>query len=206
MAGTDRVARYSRWVRWMKVLLPLGAVALIAAMFLIPRGRTDEGLTAAQIAALGAGLKLDNPRFTGATDDGEPYEVAAEWALPDGAVPDLIELHRPMGMIETIDHGEVTARADSGLFRREAETLELTGRVVIVTADGYRFETEAAEFDLGAGAMSAPGEVALSGPLGSIDAGSLRAADLGGADGSAGAARIWFENRVRVLIIPESER
>ena len=210
VARTDGVMRYSQLVRWMKIALPLAALGLIVAMFVIPRDRLDEGLTAAQIAALGAGLKLDNPRFVGTADTGEPYEIVADWALPDGVVPDRIELSRPEGQIVTADHGLVTARADTGILVRSAETLTLIGAVEIETADGYRFETGRAEIGFSGYSIVAPGAVWMSGPMGTIEAGSMRGADAGAGDGQGdgpgGAARIWFENRVRVVIIPESSR
>lgn len=189
----------------MKIVLPLAAVGLIAAIFLIPRERQEGGLTAAQIAALGAGLKLDRPRFTGATEDGEAYEIAAEWAVPDGAVPDRIELEKPVGRIETVDHGLVTMRADRGLLRRADETVALSGDVVIETSDGFRFETAEAEIDVAARTLASPGAVRITGPMGTLEAGSLRGVDAR-ADGSGGAARIWFENRVHMVIIPEQPR
>ncbi len=198
-AQFDRVARYSRLVRWMKVLLPLGAVALIVAMFLIPRESSQQFLTADEMARLGAGLVLDNPRFSGATDSGEPFEVVAKSALPDGPMPDLIELDSPVGRIVTGDHGLVTASAESGIFSRAAETLELIGGVTIVTEDGYEFRTETAFFEIGARALSTPGEIRASGPMGSIEAGKMRAVQ---SDGEEGLARIWFENRVHMVIIP----
>lgn len=210
-ARYDSVARHTRWVQWLKIALPLLAVGLIAAMFLIPRERVEGGLTAAQIAALGAGLKLDNPRFSGATDDGEPYEITAAWALPDSAMPDVIDLDQPKGRIVTNGSGLVTVEALKGVFVRSAESLTLNGGVVIVTADGYRFETESAELDVAGRSVTSPGAVRITGPFGSIEAGSMRATDPAGPEesgdvpaGMSGAARIWFENRVRMVILPQN--
>ena len=80
-----RVARYSRAVRRMKVLLPLGAILLIGMIFMFSRDRPAvfDAEQAAEMAALGAGLRLDNPRFAGVTDDGDPFVITAEWALPE---------------------------------------------------------------------------------------------------------------------------
>ena len=68
-AGRRRVRAYSRAVAWMKVLLPLAAVALIAAIFVSARDKSDltKIFTAEELATLGAGLRLDNPRFAGHT-------------------------------------------------------------------------------------------------------------------------------------------
>ena len=97
-----RIAGYTGMVRWLKILLPVAALLMVGAIFLVGRG-LDEGeslLSPEELATLGAGLKLDSPRFSGRTAAGEAYVVRAEWALPDSAMPETVELHRPEGEID----------------------------------------------------------------------------------------------------------
>ena len=201
-AAGRRVRTYSRAVAWMKVLLPLGAVALIAAIFLTAREKGDltKIFTAEELATLGAGLRLDNPRFAGLTEQGEPFAIRADWALPDSALPRLIDLERPEGEIEMSDGRTISARAATGRMHREDKTLVLEGGVVLDTSDGYHIETGLIEIDLGAKTANAPGPVSGTGPRGQINAGSFRAA---AGEGAAGAGQIWFENRVRLVFIPD---
>jgi len=203
-AGRRRVRTYSRVVAWMKVLLPLGAVLLIAAIFVSARDKGDltKIFTAEELATLGAGLRLDNPRFAGVTEQGEPFAIRADWALPDSAMPRLIDLERPEGEIELNDGRTISARAATGRMHRENKILVLEGGVVLDTSDGYHVETDLIELDLDAKTAVAPGPVSGTGPRGQIDAGSFRAA--AGEDG-VGAGKIWFENRVRVVFIPGTE-
>ncbi len=203
-AGRRRVRTYSRAVAWMKVLLPLGAVALIAAIFVTARDKGDKGdlttiFTAEELATLCAGLRLDNPRFAGVTEQGEPFAIRADWALPDSAMPRFIDLERPEGEIEMNDGRTVAATAAVGRMHREEKTLVLGGGVVLDTSDGYHVETDLIEIDLDAKTANAPGPVSGTGPRGQIDAGSFRA--VAGED-SVGAGKIWFENRVRLVFIP----
>ena len=200
-AGRRRVRTYSRAVAWMKVLLQLGAVALIAAIFVTARDTGDltKIFTAEELATLGAGLRLDNPRFAGVTERGEPFAIRAEWALPDSALPQLIDLERPEGEIELSDGRTIASRADFGRMNRENNTLVLEGGVVLDTSDGYHVETGLVEIDLDTKTAIAPGPVSGTGPRGQIDAGSFRAA---AGEDSIGAGKIWFENRVRVVFIP----
>ena len=201
-AGRRRVRTYSRVVAWMKVLLPLGAVVLIAAIFVSARDKSDltKIFTAEELATLGAGLRLDNPRFAGVTEQGEPFAIRADWALPDSAMPRLIDLERPEGEIELNDGRTISARAATGRMHRENKILVLEGGVVLDTSDGYHVETDRVVLDLNAKTAVAPGPVSGTGPTGQIDAGSFRAA--AGEDG-ARAGKIWFENRVRVVFIPD---
>ncbi len=201
-AGRRRVRAYSRTVAWMKVLLPLGAVVLIAAIFVSARDKSDltKIFTAEELATLGAGLRLDNPRFAGITEQGEPFAIRADWALPDSAMPRFIDLERPEGEIEMNDGRTIAARAAFGRMHREEKTLVLEGGVVLDTSDGYHIETGLIEIDLDAKTANAPGPVSGTGPRGQIEAGSFRAA--AGEDG-AGAGQIWFENGVRLVFIPD---
>ena len=201
-AGRRRVRAYSRAVAWMKVLLPLGAVVLIAAIFVTARDKGDltKIFTAEELATLGAGLRLDNPRFAGLTEQGEPFAIRADWALPDSAMPRMIDLERPEGEIEMSDGRTIAARAATGRMHRKDKTLVLEGGVVLDTSDGYHIETGLIEFDLGAKTANAPGPVSGTGPRGQIDAGSFRAA---AGEGGAGTGQIWFENRVRLVFIPD---
>ena len=196
-----RVRRYSRLVALMTVALPLGALALIAAIFISARDRGEltDIFTAEELARLGAGLRLDNPRFAGVTEDGEPFVVRAEWALPDSAMPRVIELEEPRGEIELDDGRVVSVEAAGGRLEREAETATLRGGVTIETSDGYLIETERVEVEFDARTARAPGTVTVSGPRGSIEAGSMRAE---AAPGGIADGQIWFENRVRLVFIP----
>ncbi len=196
-----RVRRYSRLVALMKVALPLGALALIAAIFLSARDQGDltDIFTPEELAQLGAGLRLDNPRFAGVTDKGEPFVVRADWALPDSAMPRVIELEEPRGEIELNDGRTIEVAAASGRLDRRRETATLTGGVTLETSDGHRIETERVRVNFEARTANAPGPITAEGPRGSVEAGSMRAA--GGETGLADG-QIWFENRVRLVFIP----
>jgi len=198
------VRRHSRLVRAMKVALPLCALGLVALIFLQgrERGTVADLFTAEELARLGAGLRLEQPRFAGVTDGGDPYVVTADWALPDQAMPEEIVLEQPRGELSLRDGRQVTASATSGLLRRRAQTLTLTGDVVILATDGQRVETDELLIDFGNKRASTPGAVHGTGPEGSIDAGRFHA-EAG--EGGIADAHIWFENRVRVLFIPSKD-
>lgn len=196
--------RYTRAVRWMKVTLPLGALAMVGAIFLL--GRSLDGaetlLTAQEIAQLSAGMKLDNPRFAGRTAGGEPYVLRASWARPDGAAPTRIGLSEPSAEIRLEDGRLIDGRSDTGIFFRTDEILRLDGTVTIETSDGYRFETERLDINIGERKGRSPGAVEGTGPQGSIEAGAMRFVD----EGAKGTPSFFFDGGVRVVFIPEASR
>ncbi|MDT8344499.1 MAG: hypothetical protein RQ752_08690, partial [Thermohalobaculum sp.] len=119
------VRRHTRVIRAMKIALPLAALGLVALIFLQgrERGSVEDLFTAEELLRLGAGLRLESPRFAGVTSEGAPYVVTAEWALPDTAMPEEIVLEKPRGELSLSDGGKVTATALSGLMQRSVKTL-----------------------------------------------------------------------------------
>lgn len=198
-----RIARRARLVGWAKVLLPVAALVVIGAIFMAGRGEGDlaDLFTPEELARLGAGLRLDNPRLAGITGNDQPYQLTAVAALPDGPMAERITFERPSGHIETPDR-TVRASAESGLMDRSAERLELSGGVAFETSDGWQAETESVSIDLDRKSAAGAGSLRATGPNGSLEAGSFRVTSDEAAED---APTIWFENGVRVVFIPPGE-
>ncbi|MEM6546733.1 MAG: LPS export ABC transporter periplasmic protein LptC [Pseudomonadota bacterium] len=196
-----RLNRYTRAVGWMKILLACSAVVVVGLIFLIGRDRAHvtDLLSAQEMARLGAGLKLDRPRFAGVTDAGEAFTLRADWALPDAAVPEEIRLENPRGEVDLADGRKLTGEAAEGLMERRDRTLTLTGGVALSTSDGYRFEAEDITVNLDDRSMHTPHPVTGTGIRGQITADSFRALQTGE---NHDDTRIWFENNVRVVFKP----
>ena len=192
-----RYDRYSRTVRALKVLFPTAAVLLVLAVFLFPRSLLIEDLGLSGVSFdPSEGLRLLAPRFTGTTQDGEPYALSAEWALPDAPDPTHIGLGPLVGEVR-LNSGEVLhLTANAGEFRPKSETLDLGAGVVLRTDGGYRLEVSSAHVDIAAEALRATGPVEGSGEAGSISAGSMRM------ERRDGGSFIWFEDGVRVIVTP----
>ena len=197
----SQIRRYSRAVRWMKILLPLGAAAMIALIFLTGKDRSGavDADSPVGLAALSAGLTLENPRFAGVTQGGEAFLVTARSALPDGAVPNLIGLDQPEGEIELGDGLTLTARARNGEMYRTDEQLKLFGDVVVESSDGYRAETDRVDVDLDRRNAVVPGRIRAAGPRGSLEADRARMDQ--GPDGK-GNLILLFEGHVKLTILP----
>lgn len=196
-----QMRQYSRTVGWMKIVLPLAALVLIALIFFTGRDRNAvvDVETAGDVAALAAGLKLDNPRFAGTTDGGDPFVVTADWALPDGAMPNLVDLEKPKGEIHLGNGLTLTVTAKTGEMRRKDEQLHLVGDVDLKTSDGYRARSARVELDLASKSALVPGPIEAEGPRGQLAANSMRV------DPTAPDSRdvvVRFEGNVRLRINP----
>ncbi|MEM1314739.1 MAG: LPS export ABC transporter periplasmic protein LptC [Pseudomonadota bacterium] len=209
------VTIYTRVVRLLKIGLPLVALALMSALFLIPRETRFEGglvYTSADLLALGEGLAVTSPSIAGATEAGEPFVVEAERAVPDGPDPTRVDLEIVLGAYQQAEGREITVAARTGVLRPKDQTLSLEGDVRLDTSDGYAVRMDVVEADLRAGSIVSSGPVSARGPAGSIEAGSFRARRIDAPDADAAAVELgdaspgdylWFEDGVTVRWVPQ---
>ncbi len=206
-----RGASYSRVVRWLKVGLPLAALALLSSIFLIPREHEFDGgivYSSADLLRLGEGMSVARPRIEGSTVEGEPFVVQAESATPDGPDPERVDLERVRARFVQAEGREIRVSAEAGALEPKAQRLALEGSVRLETSDGYVVETGRMETNLADGEARAPGPVVARGPQGEIASGSFRAqrveagepAPLGGLEPGE---YLWFEDGVRVQWTPK---
>lgn len=190
-----------RVVGFLKIALPLGALALIAAIFLFPRADLGESIGFSDLDFdLRDGLQVNAPRFSGRDAEGRPFAVSAEWARPDRPDPERVALGPVRGEIALDARGVMTLEAGGGEMRPKADRLLLTEGVALATADGWRLSAASADLDMRAGALSAEGPVRGDGPGGEIDAAKMRAAQ------APEGYIIWFEGGVRVRVDPARMR
>ena len=194
-----RQFKRSRRTLWLSFIL--GLVACLP--FVLVFTRTGVGspeplvLTDADQRSLTDGLRMVSPSFSGRTDDGEPYTVTADWALPNGPKPTRITLNRITATIVTKDGREAVVTAERGVFFPNRELLRLSEGVFATTSDGYRMQMSGAEIDLAARSLVSENAIEATGPRGSINSDTLEALDSGGRS-------VIFRGNVRVVITPET--
>lgn len=192
--GGRRTSRYSRFVGLMRFVLPATALLLVALLVLWPRLMGGGGLIAPMF--VDAPKQLDSmhmhrPRYVGQTNEGRPFTVRAEAAETDPAAPDRIQLDRLAAQIDTPRRGLELA-AQSGVYHRDSEELDLAGGIEVLTSDGYRLETEAARVLLQHGRVIGERPIAGIGPAGQLRADQFEIRN----DGDL----LRFEGRVKVTL------
>lgn len=188
----------SALVRLLKIALPVAALLLIAALFAFSALEEQTGLDLNGFSFEGRdGLRLTQPRFAGATDDGQPFRLSADWALPDAPDPTLIELGPLRGAIEVEPGRSLGVSALRGAFRPRDRTLRLEGDVALTLNDTEaRLAMSSLSGDLDAETLTGEGPVRGRGRGATLRAGAMRATR------GEGGAYIRFEGRVRVTIDP----
>lgn len=207
MAQRRTADRYTRFVSTLKIGLPLVAIALLASVFMLSgRSELPGGLSfsASDMRALGTGLKVTRPRFSGASIDGDIYDFMAEEVAPRSTKLESAEITDLAGTVRFRDGQSVAIAAEKGEVNLVGETLQLSRSVRIDSSEGYRASADDLYLDLRAGSITGVGNIRATGPLGEITSSSLQiTSEEGLALGKLSqSARLFFSNGVKVRYEP----
>ncbi len=196
---------YSRAVSVLKVGLPLVALAMLAALFLVSddeRATGDLAFSPGDLAALGQGMRVTAPVFSGVTEALDRFRFTAAAVVPDAAPPTRAVIDTLAGRIDFADGQGVDLRAETGDLDLGTQRMTLRGAVRLVTADGYSFGAEQVDVDLKVGGLTATGAIRGGGPMGRIASGRLT---VSGPVNPGGARMFLFEDAVRLVYDPAAE-
>ncbi len=174
---------YSRFVKLMKLVMPLVAMAMIVTLVAWPQ--FDDGPPRFQpdtTGFVGQGMggqetgshRLTNVRFTGADRDRNPYTLTAEAAVQKTPGSDVVTLSRPEADFTTGDGAWVAVSAPRGSFARKQRKIVLEGGVSLFHDSGYGFRTHGATIDFARSTAVSDTEVTGQGPAAHLEAAGFR--------------------------------
>lgn len=192
---------HSRTVAYLKVLLPLAALALLSTLFLLSRS-VDPTATIPfaeeDIRDRIGGQQVTAPFFSGTTSDGREIVIeAARARQADAAAPTSAEALR--ARITLKSGQQIRLSAATGTVSVATDTARFEGRVEITTTAGYRLLTERMDVALSGIAATSPGRVEGDGPIGRIEAGGMAMA----AKTEGGPIHTLFNNGVKLVYDPK---
>lgn len=200
MAWRDNL--HSRFVAWMKILLPLAALGILSTLFMISdRFDPTDTLPVAGIDLQERAQSLGATRatFAGVSAEGHEISLHTERARPSAENPRLI-LARDVTSQLLLNTGvEIDLSSLTGEIDQHDNSTTLTGNVRIVTSSGYVLTSEhlIARFDrLYA---ESPGPVAGRAPAGDLTAGRMVLANPPDSDGP----HLVFSNGVKLIYRPQ---
>ena len=168
------VDTHSRLVAWLKILLPLAALAMLSTLFLVPH-RIDPGATLpyadVDVEGLARDQRIGAPAYSGMTEDGSAVSLRAASARPQG--DGGIVAVQPRARIDLPSGRSIAVSADAGAVDRSQGLLSLRGGAVVTTSDGYRLETAGADARLDVTALETQGRVSGTAPMGYLTAGHM---------------------------------
>lgn len=192
-AGTG----YTRFVRAMRFILPLVAIALTIVIVLWDEMGTrlseaEQKKFMPEVEE--ARGEMLNPQFDSVDSEGRPYTVTADKAEQDENNPKVMIMQNPDALIQMNEIEKLSGRAHSGLYEQEAGKLFLSGNVTLNHSAGYVLQGEELRVDLKAGQAFSDLPVHIESKMGTIDALGLEADNKTGAVIFKGPATLVLVN------------
>ena len=193
------VNRYSTIVTWVKVALPLLALALLSTLFLFSRTPDPDAaipFADVDVAQIAREQRLSQPRFAGTLDDGREVTLIADSAIPSEEDLNQIALSGIEGRVGLSGVDYLVVTAVDGVLNLVDQRASLEGDVEVVTSQGYRLSSDAMSISIGEFRIVSPGEVMATGPGFDLTAGTMELF------GPNDAAVLSFTGGVRLLYEP----
>ncbi|MGR3570239.1 LPS export ABC transporter periplasmic protein LptC [Brevirhabdus sp.] len=205
MARADN--RYSRFVSWAKIILPLAALALLSSLVLFSRRIDPEAsipYAKVDVAELARKQAVGRPTYSTMTRDGAAISVTATSALPDLTNPARATAQELNARIDTPDGVTIDITAREGRIDSDHAQVDLQQDVEIATSTGYVIRSQAMTTATDRTEVTSPGPITAEGPFGTLDAGSMTLTSAPGAgDGTQGGLLLVFQKGVKLVYGPE---
>lgn len=131
--------RYSSFVRGMRLVLPLTALALVAVVLAWPRMENNIAPVPKEsiIPQSGGRNELISPHFESTTNSQLPYVVTAARAVQSQKDEALVLLEKPVADVNLSGGAVINATSDNGVYRQDTEILVLDGHAVMTHSSGH---------------------------------------------------------------------
>ena len=191
---------YSRFVGWMKIILPVAALFIVSTVIVystLPNANSNISLNIEEIKEVGDDLEMTQPKLTFTDKKDRDYLVVADTAVQSQDNQDVWDLKDIDADLTPQNGGWIKLTSTSGILHSQKEELDLMGVVDVTSHDGYEFHAVTAKVDFGEGTVMSEDPVKGSGPGGAISADSFSMVE--------GGNLITFTGDVQLRVMPGSD-
>lgn len=169
---------YTKFVRVMRFILPLVAIALTAVIVLWDEmgarmSKVDQAKFMPEVEQ--ARGEMLNPKFDSTDSEGRPYSITADKATQDQNDPKIMLMQNPESFIKLGQDENMSGRSKSGVYEQEIGKLYLSEAVQLDHSSGYTLQSNELRIDLKTGQAFSDQPVHVEGKMGTIDANGLEA-------------------------------
>ncbi len=193
---------HSRVVFWLKIVLPLLALAILSTLFLLSRRINTEAAlpySEVDVKELARDHRLTNPDYASVTDDGSAVRINADVAYPKTAENTDATADALVARYDTPNELRIDLSSSTGRIDEAQDLLILRDDVQVQTSTGYVMTTTKLDAALDKTHMVSDAAVAVTGPLGRIDAGRMEMRRI---DDKTGDYVLIFNNGVKLVYDP----
>jgi lipopolysaccharide export system protein LptC len=169
------VDRHTRMVGWLKVALPLLAVAVLATLFLLSdQIDPEDALPYAEVDVVDRARepRMTAPNYAGTTSDGASLTLTADEARP-AAADTPAKAQELVLELKTPDGGRTELRAAAAEIDRGTQQMVFSGGVTVTTDTGYRMDTDEVLVRMDRSRLESRSAVTATGPVGDLEAGGM---------------------------------
>lgn len=193
----------SRIVAWLKILLPLAALALLSTLFLVAR-TVDPAqqlpFADVDVEEIAREERIGSPEYSGVTAEGAAIALSATSASPAPNDPNRVtgmgvraEIDLPDGEKFAISAGNMQVDYSKG-------TVALRDDIRINSGSGYEIRTGALDVALNSTRVESDSKTTLTGAIGNLSANSFR---LSATDDTNTSYVLVFKGDVKLVYNPE---
>jgi lipopolysaccharide export system protein LptC len=188
------------FVGWVKIVLPLLAIALLSTLFLFAKNPSDTpDIPFAQLEELAREQQITSPQFSSVTDDGSVIAVSAKNAKPDGGDVNTLLVEDLTIDVDSADGTTMNITSGMSVLDNKTNTVRLNGLSRVTTSTGYTMETTGISADLRTGEIISDGPLEVHAPFGELSAGKVQITTSSDGTGQ----QMLFTQGVRLLYTPE---
>ena len=192
---------YSRFANSMRIALPIFAGAIMILVVAWPQlverpKRFALGVSKVTVNDSG-GQQIVNARFTGTDQEQRPFTITADTASQAVNTAGVIDLAFPKADITLQSGVWIAVSAETGLYDKKSQVLDLKGAVNLFHDEGYELHTTSARVELDKGEASGNDPVSGQGPFGRLNSTGFRILDRG--------KRLIFSGKSKLVLFPAAK-
>ena len=192
---------HSRFVAWLKILLPLAALGILSSVVFFANENDDvrdvpflmTGDTEAPDERIAA------PEYQALTSDGARVRLTAQEVSPSQEDDDWLVITEVASRVETPSGLVLQATAPGGRINFSQDLAELNGIVSVDTSDGFHMLSDALRFRLDVTYAESGGAVRGEAPFGTLEAGRMRIEEP---EDRTGSELLVFNQGVKLVYQP----
>lgn len=173
MAVADR---YSRLILWLKVALPLVALAILSTLFFVAKTLDPEAAIPyadVDVAKILREQGITNPSFGGVTANGIAISLFAEEIRPTADRADRFTGRVLSASLDLPSGARINVTSPVGIVDAQSEEAILQGGAFLESSTGYTVRTDELTASMSEASLFAPSTVVAKGPAGELTAGQM---------------------------------
>jgi lipopolysaccharide export system protein LptC len=203
MIGMATADTYSRMVRWLKVALPLTALAILSTLFFVAETLDpDAAIPYAEVDVerLLREQGVTKPAFGAVTEDGIAISMSAESIRPGAQQRDRLTGISLAATLTWPDGGTIDIKSPEGIVDVPEGEAILQGGATLNSSAGYTVQSDRIVARMNDASVVTDDEISAEGPAGTLTAGRM---ELVRQTTAEGGYLLVFKDGVRLLYQPE---